>query len=420
MYFTYTFCLFVGLLISAPWYFIRSRKYIATIKPRLGYLEIPKLKQSIWVHAVSVGEVKAVQKLCDCIRVRYPNQPLVLSTTTPTGQQLARETRGLADYVFYFPFDLPFAVRRTLNQINPRLVIIAETEIWPNFLRECKKRNIRSVLVNGRISDRSFPRYRKFRRWLKTILKDFSVLGMQSEVDRERIEYLGADPARVRVFGNLKYDVSVSNRRPDPALSDLLMRNQPLWIAASTTGSSGDPANEEEHVLRAYESLKKQHQDVKLLIAPRHPERFDIVEQLIRARGLRCLRRTTADPAVSDDSAWDVFLLDTIGELSSIFSSAHVVFIGGSLVPRGGHNVLEPAAASRAIVFGTHMENFREISALFIASGAAIQVHDADELARVVDRLLRNSDEASRLGENARLIVERNTGATQRVMPYLS
>jgi 3-deoxy-D-manno-octulosonic-acid transferase len=168
--------------------------------------------------------------------------------------------------------------------------------------------------------------------------------------------------------------------------------------------------------------LKTQHQDLKLLIAPRHPERFAIVEQLILARGLRCLRRTTAnssDSVDTDHSTWDVFLLDTIGELSSIFSSAQVVFIGGSLVPRGGHNVLEPAAASRAIVFGSHMENFREISALFIASGAAIQVHDAEELARVIDRLLRNSDEASRLGQNARILVERNIGATQRVMPYL-
>jgi 3-deoxy-D-manno-octulosonic-acid transferase len=169
---------------------------MGTIKPRLGYLEIPKLQRSIWVHAVSVGEVKTIQKLCSCLRVQYPNRTLILSTTTPTGQQLASETRGLAEYVFYFPFDLPGAVRRTLNHVHPSLIIIAETEIWPNFLRECRRRDIRTVLVNGRISDRSFPRYQMFRGWLRTILQDFSILGMQSETDRERIEFLGADPAR--------------------------------------------------------------------------------------------------------------------------------------------------------------------------------------------------------------------------------
>jgi len=419
MYFAYSFCLFLGLLISAPCYFFRSRKYIDTIKPRLGYLRIPRLQRSIWIHAVSVGEVKTIQKLCSCLRVQYPNRPLVISTTTPTGQQLASETKGLADYVFYFPFDLPGAVRRTLDHVNPRLMIIAETEIWPNFLRECRRREIRTILVNGRISDRSFPRYKMFRGWLKTILADFYVLGMQSDTDRERIEYLGADPAKVQVLGNLKYDVSISNRRPHTALAGLLEQSQPLWIAASTTAASGSPADEEELVLQAFLRVRQYHPNLKLLIAPRHPERFDTVEQLVRARGLDCLRRTVIGNIESTECFRDVLLLDTIGELSSIFTYASVVFVGGSLVPRGGHNILEPAAAARAIVVGPYMENFREISETFLSARAAIQVRDEHELAKAVDRLLGNPDEVSRLGTGARLIVERNTGATQRVLPYL-
>src|SRR3954471_7087863 len=237
MYFTYTFCLFVGLLVTSPWYLIRSRRYISTLKCRFGYLEIPELKQSIWVHAVSVGEVRAVAKLLKSLRRQYPGRPLVLSTITPTGQQLALETAGLADHVFYFPFDFPGSIRRTLARIDPALVIIAETEIWPNFLRKCRHRNIKVIMVNGRISDRSFPRYRWIRHWLKTVLNDYSLLGMQSELDRERIESLGAGREKVRVFGNLKYDVLSGVQPLESNLTHLLNSSQPLWIAASTTAT---------------------------------------------------------------------------------------------------------------------------------------------------------------------------------------
>jgi 3-deoxy-D-manno-octulosonic-acid transferase len=423
MYFTYTFCLFVGLLVSSPWYLIRSRRYISTLKCRFGYLDIPDLKQSLWVHAVSVGEVRAVGKLLESLRRQYPGQPLVLSTITPTGQQLARETAGLADHVFYFPFDFPGCIRRTLARIDPALVIIAETEIWPNFLRKCRHRNIKVIMVNGRISDRSFPRYRWIRHWLKTVLNDYSVLGMQSDVDRERIESLGAGREKVRVFGNLKYDVLSGLQALEPSLTHLLNASQPLWIAASTTASgTANPANEEEQVLAAFATLRQNHPKLKLLIAPRHPERFPAVEQLVIARGFQCARRTASNGSHSGttvSSFTDVLLLDTIGELAATFSYASVVFMGGTLVPRGGHNILEPAAASRAIVFGPHMENFREIASSFLNASAAIQVRDADELASAVGRLLNDAKASSAMGENARRIVERNTGATGRVMAFL-
>jgi 3-deoxy-D-manno-octulosonic-acid transferase len=399
---------------------------MATLKSRFGYLKIPDLKRTIWVHAVSVGEVRAVGKLLESLRHQYPGHPLVISTITPTGQQLAKDSNGLADHVFYFPFDFPGSIRRTLNKIDPALVIIAETEIWPNFLRECRKRQIRVMMVNGRISDRSFPRYRWIRRWLKTILNDYSVLGMQSEVDRERIEFLGADRNKVQVFGNLKYDVLSLLKPLEPDLVQLLRTSQPLWIAASTTGvGTADPSNEEEQVLAAFSKLRQRHPTLKLLIAPRHPERFQTVEQLVNARGFECIRRTSQNgqngshSGAAPQSFNDVLLLDTIGELASTFSHASVVFMGGTLVPRGGHNILEPAAAARAIVFGPHMENFREISSLFLDADAAIQIQNADELASAVDRLLTDASASATLGEKARRIVERNTGATNRVISFL-
>jgi 3-deoxy-D-manno-octulosonic-acid transferase len=355
----------------------------------------------------------------ESLRRQYPGQPLVVSTITPTGQQLARDTAGLADHVIYFPFDFPGSIRRALARIDPAMVIIAETEIWPNFLRECRNRRIKVVMVNGRISDRSFPRYLWIRHWLKTVLNDYSVLGMQSEVDRKRIESLGASPDKVQVFGNLKYDVLSELRPLESNFTHLLDASQPLWIAASTTAAgTANPANEEDQVLAAFSTLRQRHPQLKLLIAPRHPERFQTVEQMVIARGFQCERRTVSNGSRS--SFKDVLLLDTIGELASTFSHASVVFMGGTLVPRGGHNILEPAAASKAIVFGPHMENFREIASLFLDADAAIQVRNADELASAVDRLLNDAAVSYTMGKSARRLVEINTGATGRVMAFLS
>ena len=407
MYLVYTLALYAGLLLALPWYAIRFRKYVPTLKDRLGFPRIPKLQRSVWIHAVSVGEVKAVQKLIEKLRPLHTGQPFVVSTITPAGQELARSTPGLADHVIYFPLDLPGALGRTLDLVNPELVLIAETEIWPNFLRECRKRNIRVVMVNGRISDRSLPRYRFGRRWLKRVLNDYTMLGMQTEVDRERIESIGADGRKVTVFGNLKYDASRTDKALAPELSDLLAQLPSLWIAASTM------PGEEEQILAAFAELRLHHSRLTLLIAPRHPNRFDAVEQVIRARGFSCARRSRMK------SGADVVLLDSIGELASVFQHASVVFMGGTLVARGGHNILEPAAFAKPIVFGPHMENFREIRGLFMEANAAIEIQDAGELVHAIDRLLSDSRSASELGERARRVVEQNTGATERVLAYL-
>jgi 3-deoxy-D-manno-octulosonic-acid transferase len=354
-----------------------------------------------------VGEVKSVRKLVQKLRSSHSSQPLVLSTITPAGQELAASTQDLADHVFYFPLDLPGAIRRTLDRVNPDLVLIAETEIWPNFLRECRRRGIRVVMVNGRISDRSLPRYRVVRRWLKRVLDDYTLLGMQTEADRERIESIGADGRKVEVFGNLKYDALDVQHTLAPDLSAMLSSLHPLWIAASTM------PGEDELILEAFSQVRKRHGDLTLLIAPRHPDRFDAVERTIRDRGFSCTRRTRLERGA------EVLLLDSVGELASTFRHASVVFVGGSLVPRGGHNILEPAAFSKPVVFGPHMENFREIRDLFIGADAAVEVHNAAELATTVDALLADTQRSAELGARARQVVEKNTGATERVLSYL-
>jgi 3-deoxy-D-manno-octulosonic-acid transferase len=378
-----------------------------TLADRFGFLKLPQLRRSIWVHAVSVGEVKAVERLIEGLHRQFPGSTIVVSTATPAGQQLAQERHDIVNHTFYFPIDLPWTVRRTLDRVDPDIVIIAETEIWPNFLRVCRSRGIRVVMINGRISDKSFPRYLLARRWLRRVFEDYTVIGMQSEMDRKRIEAIGADPNKVAVFGNLKYDVIDANRTLDPAIVRLLSGWPELWIAASTM------PGEEESVLNAFEQLRRTRPHLKLLIAPRHADRFDAVEETIRQHGLTCIRRTRLE------ADGDVLLLDTIGELAAVFRYATVVFMGGSLAPRGGHNVLEPARHRKPIVFGPHMENFRDMARLFLEANAARQIETADQLAPAIAQLLSNPELASKLGRNAFAIVQQNTGATDRVLEML-
>ena len=407
MYRIYTWALRLGLTVISPYYLLSSRRYWPTLSDRLGRLKLPQLDGTIWIHAVSVGEVKAVEKLISRIRQQFPGRPLVVSTTTPTGQQLARDRRDLIDHTFYFPLDLPGAISRTLDRVQPQLVIIAETEIWPNFLRICRQRNVPVMMINGRISDKSLPGYAKLRRWLRPVLDNYLVLGMQSEQDRDRIESIGAKAERVAVFGNLKYDITPPARPLDPRLVAFLKNWPELWIAASTM------PGEDELVLDSYIGLKQSRPGLKLMLAPRHPDRAETILELIKARQLIGVRRS----ALTQDG--DVLVLDTVGELASCFEFASIVFVGGSLVERGGHNVLEPASHSKPVVFGPHMENFREISKLFLEAQAAIQIGKASELAPTVARVLGNPSLANSLGREARQLVTRNAGATDRVMTFI-
>jgi 3-deoxy-D-manno-octulosonic-acid transferase len=411
MYFTYTLLLTVGLIVSFPYYLVRFRKYAPTLADRLGFLKLPQLRGSIWVHAVSVGEVKAVEKLIERLREQFPDKPLVVSTATPAGQELARARRDIVDHTLYFPIDLPWCVQRALDRVKPELMIIAETEIWPNFLKICRNRGIRVVMINGRISDKSFARYRLVRPWLRRVFESYSIIGMQSELDRERIQAIGADPQKVTVFGNLKYDVAPRKGTVKAELVRLLEGWQKVWIAASTM------PGEEEVILEAFRQLRDTHYDVKLVIAPRNPERFDPISELLKRSGAEVIRRSELERG--NPASASILLLDSIGELAALFHYASVVFMGGSLVERGGHNILEPAWQGKPVVFGPHMENFRDVARLFLEANAAIQIEGPAQLASAVSDLLSNAQKADEIGRKALAVVEQNTGATDRVLRVL-
>lgn len=399
----YTIALSLGLVLMLPYYLARFGKYGPTIGERLGFIDSER-GPTIWLHAVSVGEVKAVERLIEGLRIRRPECRLVVSTTTPTGRGLAEKRKDI-DRIVYFPLDLPGAVKRSLDRVRPELVIVAETEIWPNFLRQCKRRGIPVVMVNGRISDKSYPRYLFVRRWLRAVLDDYRVLGMQSEMDAERIRAMGAKPEKVVVFGNMKYDLPASTPTLDPDLANALRSLQPLWVAASTA------AGEEVLVLEAYRRLRRSNPDLKLLIAPRLTQRFDEVARSLDGDEFRYIRRS-ANSFVETD----ILLLDSIGELTAVFEYATVVFMGGTLVPRGGHNVLEPARFRKAVVFGPHMENFREMARAFLDAGAAVRVGNVVELVREIQRLLDSPSQAAELGGCGWRLLEKNQGATANAL----
>lgn len=406
MYLIYTTALTLGLVVTLPYYAVRFRKYLPTLRERMGFVDPVGGPQPVWIHAVSVGELRAVDPLIRALRHRRAGQPLVLSTTTPTGRALAMK-RGDVDRVVYFPLDLPGAIRRALGRIDPAMVIIAETEIWPNFLRMCARRRVPVFLLNGRVSDRSFGRYRLARRWLGRVLDDYVLLGMQSAGDAERIRDLGARDDRVAVFGNLKYDVDRTPEGVEPALRSALEAWQPLIIAASTA------AGEEKLVLEAFRRLAERHRAAKLLLAPRRTDRFDEVARLLDAEGFAWCRRSTLQSGLEGAR---VLLLDTIGELSALFELGSVVFMGGTLVPRGGHNILEAVRFGKPVLFGPHMDNFRDMAREFLGVDAAVQVKDPADLASQLDRLLADPARARSMAEAGQRLILKNRGATDRAL----
>lgn len=420
MYLLYSLAILAFFLIASPYFLyqaLRYRKYIGSVRQRLGYLPVTfnlDGDESIWIHAVSVGEVLTVRALVGDLKARYPRLRLFLSTTTMTGQQVARQSVHGTDGVFYFPFDLPFIVRRTLDIVRPRLFIMMETELWPNLLRECGRRGVKTVLANGRISSRSYPRYRLARFFFRRVLADVDRFCMQSEESARRLRDLGAPPERIVVTGSLKFD---SLERPPLAhgrVRDRVLRvfrvppERFVWIAASTQ------RGEEGAVVRAFRRLKAVLPDALLILAPRHPERVREVEELARREGFSVLRRTEL-PVDSNPSA-DVVILDTIGELARLYQVATLVFVGGSLVDAGGHNILEPAVYGKPILFGPYMDNFREIARAFLASGAACQVASERELAATVLDLAADPARRAGLGAAARALVEANRGARERTL----
>jgi 3-deoxy-D-manno-octulosonic-acid transferase len=370
MYLAYSLLLTLGLIVLIPHFLLQALahgKYIAGLRQRLGSVPPVNGKPVIWLHCVSVGETQAARPLAQRVKQQFPHHALVVSTITLTGQKLAHDVfRTTAEGVFYFPFDWRWSVRRALKTINPAAVLIMETELWPNFLRECKARRIPVALVNGRISRQSFRRYQLIRFFLRRVLSCLSLAVMQSEKDAGRLLALGMNEDKLYTAGNLKFDAEVAEGMTAKT-TELrerfgLQSEMPLILAASTH------APEEEVLLESIRQL----QPARLMIAPRHPERFNEVAALIQKSGLSWTRRTAA--ATADDANAIVILLDTIGELPATYSLADVVFVGGSIVDRGGHNVLEPAAAGAAVVTGAHTHNFHAIVDLMCEAKAIVQL----------------------------------------------
>ncbi|MGH9532448.1 MAG: 3-deoxy-D-manno-octulosonic acid transferase [Terriglobales bacterium] len=419
MYVLYSLALAAALVLSAPWWLLRMlrhHKYRDGLGERLGRvpprLLVGGMGGAIWVHAVSVGEVLAVSELIGDLGRRFSGRRVFVSTTTLTGQKLAGERFG-EENVFYFPLDFAFAVNAYLRALRPDLVILAETEFWPNFLRLVKGSGTRVAVVNARISDRSLPGYRRWRKLLAGVLRNVDLFLTQSDEDAQRLIEIGAEPGRVRVSGNLKFDAKAPVTAPGVALiRGALERGgaRPVIVCGSTL------EGEESMLRRAFEAVHSRYPAAVLIVAPRHPERFDAVAELMEGSGQRWWRRSQLKP--EDAVHGGVLVLDTLGELAGVYALGALAFVGGSLVPRGGHNILEPAQHGVPILVGPHTENFRDIVGIF-ARAQALRVVTPDNVADSMLELL--SDEAGRtaLGRRGAEVFRAQAGATARTLATL-
>jgi 3-deoxy-D-manno-octulosonic-acid transferase len=445
VYFIYSVLMGLAALLLAPYWLVeglRRQKYLSNLGERLGF-SFPGLDKlsadrpgAIWIHAVSVGEALSGVALARRLKEAYPARPLIISTITITGQTLARERMPFADAIIYFPLDWAFCVRRAMNAVRPSLVLVLETEIWPNFLREARHRNVPVLFVSGRVSESSFARYQRYftlfgfflRPFLKDALSKASGFLMQGEQDSERIRALGAPADRVRVNGNLKYDLELPAPTP---LSNWLEEEarrrdrSPIIVAGSVV------ATEEPLALIAFGTLQGEYPKAFLVLAPRKPERFDAAAEFIDESHRKFIRRSQlpipmpAQPNSPSNGATipdgvNVLLLDSIGELASLYRLADGAFVGGSLVPSGGHNILEPAAFGKIPVFGPSMENFAEIASRFVAAGAAVQVESPEDAGVAWIEFLGNPAKMKKMGDAARRLVEDSRGATDRALAELA
>jgi 3-deoxy-D-manno-octulosonic-acid transferase len=367
---------------------------------------------SFWLHAVSVGEVQASIPLVRALARRFPDVPLLITTVTPTGAARVESIFGASVHHCYIPFETPSAVKNFFDAVQPKIALIMETEIWPNLYHECGARQIPLVLVSARISPKSVKSYRKLLPLFRETLSHGIVIAAQSEADAERFRSLGARPERTRVTGNIKFDIELPG--------DLVERGRefrsryfgarPVWIAASTHHK------EEEQVIEAHRKVLEQVPDALLILVPRHPERFESVRQLLERHDVDYASRTSATKVDANSS---VFLGDTMGEVPLFYAASDVAFVGGTLVPVGGHNLLEPAALALPVITGLHLFNTQDIADMFVNIGALTRVADLDQLAVAVARLLQDEATAHRLGKLGRDVVQRNRGALDRLLSLL-
>jgi 3-deoxy-D-manno-octulosonic-acid transferase len=390
---------------------ITNRSYLQRIGERLG-IGYPRLDRCIWIHAVSVGEVVAAIPLIRALGRRFPDRPLLVTTVTPTGAARVASVFGDEVHHTFIPFEAPHVVNRFFSATNPEIALVLETEIWPNLYRGCGVRDIPLVLVSARISPRSVRGYRRLLPLFRETLSHGIIIAAQSDADADRFLSLGAAPERTRVTGNIKFDVELP---PDLSLRGRELRaelfgDRPVWIAASTH------EGEEEIVLAAQKVLLKTRPDALLVLVPRHPQRFAGVRDLVAQQGMSVVSRTDGGAC---DASTQVYLGDTMGELTLFYAASDVAFVAGSLVPVGGHNLLEPAALGLPLLSGPYVFNAQEIADMFVEKGACRLVHDAKELAAAVDGLLSDPDTASHLGNAGREILERNRGSLARLMAMI-
>ncbi len=430
MYLLYSVLTAIGMIVLLPYFLARglgTGKYFHNLSERMGKLPRAILSAasgaqgSLWVHAVSVGEVLAGLPLARALKERFPERKLFISTTTRTGQMLARERMTFADGIFYFPLDWALCVRRVLRVLQPSLVVILETEIWPNFLREARRASVPVLFVNGRISEKSFKRFRAlggmFGEFLRGVLNDAAVYLMQSEKDAQRLLELGAPEERVEVTGNLKYDFAAPRASAIEEWLEKQIGRQERWPVV-VAGSVVE--DEEEPVLAAFDVVERTWRRALLVLGPRKPERFDAAAGIAEERGWKVARRSRLMLDAPLDEEADLLLLDTVGELAGLYRLADAVFVGGSLVARGGHNILEPAAFALPPVFGPHMDNFQEMAADFLGARAAVQVANERELGETWVELIRGAEKRRRMGEAAKALVESNRGATAKSLERIA
>ena len=410
----YTILLYLSLpivLLRLLWRSIKSPGYRRRWAERFGRFPAPDIEASLWIHAVSVGEVQAAEPLIRRLLDRHPALPLVVTTTTPTGSERVRKLFQDNLIHLYFPYDIPFAIGGFLQRVRPLLLLMVETEVWPNLLAICKDRDIPTILANGRMSEGSAKGYARLGAFSRETFSLITVLAAQTQADAKRFIDLGVDPDAVRVTGSIKFDIRLPASLLEQAA--VVRRNwsgRLVWLAASTH------EGEDELVLAAHRRILRVHANALLVLVPRHPERFERVASLCRKEGFNLARRSAGEQATQSTS---VFLGDTMGELTLFIGAADVAFVGGSMVPVGGHNILEPAALGVPILFGPHMFNFLLISQMMLESGAAIQVETSEQLASGVIGWLGDASVRAEAGERGRQLVAENRGALNRLFALI-
>jgi 3-deoxy-D-manno-octulosonic-acid transferase len=413
--FVYTLAMLIATPVMMFRLWLRGMRYgdyHQRWRERFGSFPSPRFtRDSLWVHAVSLGEVNAAEPLIRALMRTYPDRPMVITTVTPTGSERVRQLFGEQVFHVYLPYDLPFSIGRFLKHVRPRIAVIVETEIWPNLYQACRKRGIPLLIANARLSRRSLRGYLPLRRVMRWALGCVSHVAAQSVTDAARYRLLGADPRRISVAGNLKFDMPLPEGVLDDGarLREHWGRERPVWIAASTH------EGEELAALKAHLEVLQRLPDALLLIAPRHPERFHAVEQSIRSLGFRtAVRSNDRMPGATTQC----FLIDAMGELMRFYAASDVAFVGGSLVPIGGHNLLEPASLACPVLVGPHTFNFEGITLALLRQGGARTVH-VDRLGTQVRTLLEDTAERSAMGVAGRSVFERERGAVRRVMTQI-